>query len=154
MSRLILTIVGLFLAAGPQDAFQVVQPTAEVRGKVVDKQTGRPLSGAIVSLYREGGTEKTSVTDDGGAFQFNALEPGRYWGGVLPGRFRGTYASQPLFAPPTTVVDIGKEEVRQVVVALPRAYAIPVRVLDEAGTPLSGMRLKALDADSGSMVSM
>ena len=87
MSRLILTIVGLFLAAGPQDAFQVVQPTAEVRGKVVDKQTGRPLSGAIVSLYREGGTEKTSVTDDGGAFQFNALEPGRYWGGVLPGRF-------------------------------------------------------------------
>ena len=155
MIRLVLAFGSMLLAAGPQDPSRAAQATAEIRGKVVDKQTGRPLSGAVVSLHREGGDrEKTSITDDGGAFRFSALEPGRYWGGVLPGRFRGTYVPQPLFAPPGHLVDMSKDEVRQVVVALPRAYAIPIRVLDEAGTPLSGIRLKAVDAESGRLASV
>jgi protocatechuate 3,4-dioxygenase beta subunit len=151
----VLAIVGLFLAGGPQAPPRPAQSTTEIRGRVVDKETGRPLSGAMVSLVRENGdSQKTSFTDEAGVFRFSALEPGRYWGHVTAGRFRGNYATQSLFAPPGNIVDIAKDEVRQVVVALPRAYAIPVRVLDEAGTPLSDIRLKALDADSGNMVSM
>lgn len=156
MTRLILAVACVVVAAFPQAPVGGAQSAAEVRGRVVDKETGRPLGGATVSLVREdAGPEKTAVTDDAGAFRFTSLEPGRYWGFVTAGRFRGIYAPQPLVpAANDNRLDLANDQIRQLVIALPRAYAIPVRVLDEAGTPLSGIRLKALDADSGRLASV
>lgn len=154
MIAVLLAFVAVFVVSGGQEPARTPESRAEIRGRVVDKETGRPLAGAIVSLSRQGGPQKTSVTDDAGRFRFAALEPGLYSGYVTPGRFRATHVPQPLAAESGDSIELAKDEIRQVDVRLLRAYALPVRVLDAAGAPLSDIRLKAFSADSRRLASM
>ena len=60
---------------------QAAAGTGEVRGRVTDQETGRPLARAVVHLARsDAGESFTTHTDDQGTFRFRALSPGRYSG--------------------------------------------------------------------------
>ena len=58
---------------------------ATVRGRVTDKQTGAPITGAIVRLGKMNPNEPWPTparTDTDGRFQFSGLTPGIYSGSV------------------------------------------------------------------------
>jgi len=51
------------------------QATASISGRILDRDTDRPLPGALVSLL---GTDLQSVTTESGLFSFPGLSPGSY----------------------------------------------------------------------------
>lgn len=124
--------------------------TGEIRGRVTDADSGRPLPGARVILgERTRNQTRMATTDDGGAFRFAGLSPGRYEGFVDPGALRGSHTEQALLADRArqNTLELSKGEVRILAVALPRAHAIGLRVVNEDGDPLSGLRVVVRSAD-------
>ena len=121
--------------------------TAEIRGRVTDSETGRPLPRAmvIIACFDKNVNNKTVVTDDQGAFRFSGLPAGRYSGMVMPGGYRGTHLDQGLRRGPGSQFDVGAGEIVRIDVALPRAIAVNVRVVDAFGDPLSDVRVSATE---------
>jgi Carboxypeptidase regulatory-like domain len=148
-SPLLMSLALLFLSqtpAAPQ------QGTCEIRGRITDKETGRPLPRALVRVMMVAGeTERATSTDDEGRYQFTDLPPGIYGLIAGAGQFRATHLMQTLDdvtrgAGRLTLKD---GEVRaDVNIALPRALALPVRVVDEWGEPLSGVSVQVTSADT------
>ncbi|MGH9884993.1 MAG: carboxypeptidase regulatory-like domain-containing protein, partial [bacterium] len=66
------TILSALLLCIPVDAY--AQPTGRVRGRVLD-QTGAALPGVTIDLVVNS-RELTAITDDTGAFRFDAVPPG------------------------------------------------------------------------------
>lgn len=66
--------VGLLFAASTVQA-QFQSQGAIITGKVVDGQSGQPVSGIEVTLE---GTDQSSTTNDRGMFSFTELQPGTY----------------------------------------------------------------------------
>jgi hypothetical protein len=124
------------------------EDTAQIRGRVTDKDTGRPLPGAqVVLAERTLNLTRTATTDDAGVFRFTRLPPGKYDGIVTPGSYRSAYDIQELVTSrPRAPIDLAKGAVREINVALSRTPAIPVRVVDEFGDPLSDVYLSAYRA--------
>lgn len=122
---------------------QAAEQTGEIRGRVTDKETGRPLPYAQVMLREEAlNLQRSAVTDDAGVYRFAGLPPGQYGGLVDPGPYRTGYDFQPLIASAKpNPIDLPKGAVREINVALPRTAVVPVRVVDEFGAPLSEVRL-------------
>lgn len=123
-------------------ADRIPQDTSEIGGRVTDAETGRPIARAIVHLTRLGGSEPASArTDDQGHYRFKGLVPGRYSGLVNAGEFSAAYQIAPL-APGGSALVLAEGEVRDHVdVALRRALGINVRVVNEWGQPLAGVRV-------------
>jgi hypothetical protein len=127
---------------------QASSNTCEIHGRVTDKENGRPILRALVLLNMSGGEDTlTASTDDQGTYEFKALPPGRYSGYVEPGQFRGTYLAAPLVARGNATGRssiVLKEGNRvEVNVALQRALAITVRVVNESGEPLAEVGVSA-----------
>ena len=72
VQRIAFAVLGLLLSSKSLAAQQVI-----VRGMVRDSISGRPLAGAIVGLGASG-ADRTTRTDDGGAFAFSKVVPGAY----------------------------------------------------------------------------
>jgi len=142
-------ILSLLLALLPQSGAPPSADRGEIRGRVVDRETGRPLPGAVVHLAnRDRHVGLTAKADDAGVFRFVDLPPGHYDGFADDGPFRGTHDMQFFGSPaPGRTIELGKDEIREIQVALPRAYAIDVRVLDSDGDPLSEVRVTVRRAD-------
>ena len=124
---------------------------AQIHGRATDAETGKPVSRVPIQLSREGGNDLNRVilTDDDGRFQFSGL-PAGFYVGMAHGPARGTYAPASLrIGSGSTAYRIALKdgEVREVNVALTRTYAIAVRVVDEWGEPLSGLRVQAQRTD-------
>ena len=121
--------------------------TCEIRGRVTDKEGGRPIARAVVRLTMFGRTDvHVARTDDEGRYQITALPPGEYRGFVEAGDFRATHLAASLAQPSRIVLKDG--EVRtDVNVVLARALAMTVRVVDEWGGPLAGLRISASTVD-------
>lgn len=137
-------------AAWPQDPPQ----GGEIHGRVTDRETGKPVSRAGVMLGRMGANEptRTTTTDDDGGYRFTNLPAGSYSGMVDAAATRGTYAvtSLSIGSGPTAYrLALKAGEIREVNVALTRTYAIPVRVVDEWGEPLSNLRVMATPTKPG-----
>lgn len=142
-------ILSLLLALLLQSGAPPSADRGEIRGRVVDRETGRPLPGAVVHLAnRDRNISLTATADDAGVFRFVELPPGHYDGFADDGPFRGTHVMQ-FFgsSAPGRTIELGKDEIREIQVALPRAYAIDVRVLDSDGDPLSEVRVTVRRAD-------
>jgi protocatechuate 3,4-dioxygenase beta subunit len=141
------------LQAAARQADQDPARTGEVRGRITEKETGQPLSRAIVRLHRVDGSERlTTRTNEAGFYRFVGLAPGEYRDGIVEaGEFRATHVYGVLgdASRPGRPILLEAGEVREMNVALPRAHAISVRVVDEWGDPLSGLRLTAYSADDG-----
>jgi protocatechuate 3,4-dioxygenase beta subunit len=144
-----LVLAVLLQAGGPPAA----ESKGEIRGRVLDAETGRALPGAVVHLAdRDRNLSLAARTDDAGVFRFTGLPPGRYDGIVDEGPFRGSYVFQPLEASaPGRTLTLGVNEIRELQVALPRASAIGVRIFDPDGDPLSDVRVTVRRADGGTL---
>ncbi len=57
-----------------------------VRGRVLDKRTGKPIDGATVRLYGRGAPEATATTGPDGGFYLERLKPGLLASSVRVGR--------------------------------------------------------------------
>ena len=124
---------------------------AEIRGRVTDAETGAPVGQVVISLSRWNANEQSrqTRTDEDGVYRFTGLAPGTYSALLMP-TYRGTYAVQllePSSGPREIIVKDG--DVREVNVALQPTRAIPVRVVDEWGDPLSGIEATARLAAPG-----
>ena len=120
---------------------------ATVRGRVTDKQTGAPITGAIVRLGKMNPNEPWPTparTDTDGRFQFSGLTPGIYSGSVSDDQHHLVHTKYWMFreTPGEAVLKPGETR-DNVDVALERTFAIPVRVTDEAGAPLAGVSVQA-----------
>ena len=148
MTRAIAMLLQLAQAVAPQLASQSGEETGQIRGRVTDTETGQPLPNAQVTLAeRTLNLNRTVTTDDAGVFRFTRLPPGKYDGIVSGGSYRSTYDFQvlPASRPPPSI-ELTKGAVREINIALPRRPAIPVRVVDEFGDPLSDVTLRAYRA--------
>ena len=152
MTRTLLAIV-MWLAQATAPASN--EDTGQVRGRVTDKETGRPLPYVQVELVeRPRMLQRSAMTDDAGVFQFTRLPAGTYDGIVIPGPHRGSHEFKTLVANPTpTTFDLPKGAVREFNVALSRTQAIPVRAVDEFGDPLSDIQFKVFQAPGMNRVS-
>ena len=136
----------LGLAQAPPPA-QDPARTCEIRGRVTDKDTGQPLPNAQVTIAeRTLNLNRTISTDDAGAFRFTRLPPGQYDGFAHGGRLRVTHDFQGLKGSTPRFIELAKGDVREVNIALPRTSAIPVRVVDEFGAPLSELGISVFRA--------
>src|SRR5262245_29354046 len=116
-----------------------------IRGRVVDREDGRPIAHARVQVValRESGDTRRTITDERGVFEFEGLPPGRYSGFAIARQhtMQSLQGRNPLLVDGNQVVDL--------TVSLPRTPAITVRVVDPFGDPLSGVRVNAIALDSG-----
>ena len=153
MALPLVVLLALLQASIAQPAGQTQESTATIRGRVTDKETGSPLVRAVVNVYRQGDSKGLYArTDDEGRYELEGLTPGEYSGFVEPGEHRATHLMQPFRDPrsPRRPIVLGPGERREEVdIALPRARAITVRVVDEWGGPLSGLSIKVMQAASG-----
>ena len=67
------TLASALLAALLLAAPVAAQQRSEVKGRVLDRNTGKPVAGAVVSVEREG---RSAVADEQGAFSLGRLRPG------------------------------------------------------------------------------
>ncbi len=147
--RLLWLFTGLMQIALPQSATQATRDTCEIRGRITDKETGLAIPDAIVYLNKiDGKTTLTARADEEGLYQFTELPPGQYMGHVEAGEFRATHVGTSIA--PARVLLLKPGDVRpDVNVAMERARAITVRVVDDEGEPLAGLRVSLNSMDSG-----
>jgi hypothetical protein len=124
------TILALLVVSLAQT--QAPAPAGAIHGRVIDNDTGRPLARAVVRLSPLDSTRGdvlSATTDDRGAFTFDALPAGRY-GGIVSAR---QHVMQPLTM--GAELTVTPDRAVDVTVAVPRTYAIDVRVVDAFGDP-------------------
>jgi carboxypeptidase family protein len=150
-----LLLLALTLAQPPQasGAAGDAPGTGQIRGRVTDKETGRPIAGAIVNVSRMNeGPAVSALTREDGTYELTGLRAGTCFLRAGPPGRSVTHLMQ-LFGQtgdggaPIVLKD---GEVRNDVnFALPRALAMTVRVVDEWGEPLWGLAIKLRNAQSG-----
>src|SRR5690349_24666636 len=122
----------------------------EIHGRVTDKDTGQPIVRALVQLHDFDTRERFSArTDDTGRFRVTGLRPGQYSGIVMSDPSRPTHDAGGLSGAPGRPLVLKDGEVREVDVALPRMFAIDVRVVNEWGEPLTGINVSAYSPQRG-----
>lgn len=138
---------------------------AVIRGRVTERDTGRPVARAIVMLEspairrspQEGPLQ--SRTDSEGRYEFTGLAAGEYGLTVRPDEYRAVYLPQ-MFGEDQPAdfrrmrrprgFTLAEGQVRDDTnVALWRAFAIEGRVVDEFGEPLTGVPVRPRLAETG-----
>jgi protocatechuate 3,4-dioxygenase beta subunit len=151
----LLISISLLQSAGVPSTGQ--RDTCEIRGRVTEKDTGLPIARAVIRIASLGGQASfTTRTDEEGRYEFTGLQPGQYSGFVDGGEFRGRYPMAALGSPaaPRGPIVLKPGEVRDGVdVALARGLAMTVRVVDEAGEPLSRIRVLLTEAGTRRQIS-
>jgi protocatechuate 3,4-dioxygenase beta subunit len=118
-----------------------------IRGRVTDKETGRPIAHALVRLTSSDRPGSASAaTDDRGAFEFTAVTPGRYFALVTAPRHVMDSLSA---AQNNSELVVRRGEVLETAAALAPAYAVTVRVVDPFGDPLSEIPVEVRSLQSG-----
>ena len=135
--------VVLMQAAPPQP---IAPGTAILRGTVIDKESGAPIVRAVVALrgMSRQGVAVQNLTDERGTFEFRQLAAGPYQLRASAGEYRATHVSMSYPTPTRPGVSESLqvkdgEERTDIVIALPRAYAISGRVTDDNGSPLANV---------------
>lgn len=135
---------------GRRPPAQEAAPSGEIRGRITDKETGQPIARAsvrVVKFDKDRIDELTTSSDTAGFYRLVQLAPGQYDGLVSGGAFSARY--QPQSFVPGRRVALKDGEVRTIDVALVRASAFAVRIVDEWGDPLSGLGVSVQSADTG-----
>jgi protocatechuate 3,4-dioxygenase beta subunit len=153
MLRAVLLLLSFGLTQVTPTLTQDQPRTGEIRGRVTDKDTGQPLSRALVRLHSADGEERSSVrTDVTGLFRFTGLVAGEYTGFVDHGVYRSTHEGAGISGGAGRPIVLKAGEVREINVALTRTFAINVRVVDESGDPLSGIMVTAHSPERGNLI--
>lgn len=148
----------LFVAAllgwGQTAADRPVQAaTAQIRGRVTDRQSGEPVPRATIWVQKGDGQEVATRSDSDGVYAFTALPPGTYTLRASPQEFRATYVPYFYGEPdgagqrPPLVLRAG--DIRaNVDIAMSRAFAISGRVTDDSGEPAANVAITARARES------
>jgi hypothetical protein len=138
-------------ATPPRDStaeVKAVSGTAAISGRVTDRESGRPIPRATVTLALSDRSKRFEAdADTEGRYEFTDLAPGEYaiWAG--PGEHRSNHLHQALgqsspmdfnTAPPRHSLELkANERLTDVNIALARALAIEGRILDPWDQPMS-----------------
>ena len=145
--------------AAPRDQVPTQAVSAAISGLISEQGTGRPLPGALVTLWTGSSQERSRevVADTRGRYEFTAIEPGDYTLFAGPGEMRATHLRQAFGQPgpmdvsmgmPRSTIALKPGEVRSDVnIALARALAIEGRVLDLREEPMAEVEVRAVRAD-------
>jgi hypothetical protein len=117
-------------------------PAGLILGRVVDAGTGRPVSGAIVTLQGVPGTPR-ALTSGSGQFVFRKLPKGRFTlVATKPGYVDGAYGRQQPGGTQRSIEVADAQPVGDVTITMWRHAAISGAVTDEAGEPLVGVTVR------------
>ena len=150
------------------------QPTGYLLGRVVDAQTKAPLRGVVVSIARPGGgplpVDPRAMTDDQGRYLIRGIPAGTYqvvanaggYSSYTPSGFHVTGSGFPVNAylaggygqsrPDGTLLPLALadgQRLGDLEIRLWKAGAITGRVTDEAGDPLVGQVVGAIQVSAG-----
>ena len=137
-------------AAAAQVPRDRLKPAPSATGRIVGKVVSaghepKPLRRARVTLNGSGlRPGRTAITQDDGAFVFDALPPGQYSIAVVKsGYISLTYGATGPGRPgvPVTVVNGGQQTI---VITVPRGGVITGLIADGTGQPLPGLQVRAL----------
>jgi hypothetical protein len=120
--------------------------TGLVRGRVVGADTGLPLRRVTVQL-RNSGEERgyATDTDADGAFTFEAVPKGRYRLKASKARYVDTSLGARAPGRPGRAFDLGDgQKIEGLTIRLALAGVITGRVVDDAGEPVAGAYVSAL----------
>ena len=129
-----------------------------ISGRVVERDTDKPLSRVTIRLQRHDDTNHVqAVSDPEGRYRFSDLQPGEYTIWATPDAHRSTHLAQVLgeSGPMRNlslrrrpVISIAKgQQLAGIDLALTRALAIEGRVLDPADTPMVEIEVVAMLTD-------
>jgi uncharacterized protein (DUF2141 family) len=127
--------------AAPEDG------TGALTGRVLTHDAeGRPLRKAVVTLRSDDGrTHRTAITDDGGAFRFDALPAGRYG---LDASRRGwptiAYGAARPHQRGTRIEVADGQRIGDLTLRLPRGAVLTGSVVDHTGRPMAHAAILAL----------
>jgi protocatechuate 3,4-dioxygenase beta subunit len=147
---ILVCLIPLLQQQPARDTTPPSEGTAVVRGRVTAGDTGAPVPEAFVILSSQDFVRSLTVrTDDGGRFEIRDVAPARYRLQVEPPEFRSRYLRAAFggngFLGRGYGIDVSAGEVRAGLdVVLPVSAAIAGRVLDEAGEPLTRIRVQAI----------
>jgi Carboxypeptidase regulatory-like domain len=154
MTTLVIALLSLLLSAQLGRAPATPERddgSAEIHGTVTDKGTGQPIVGAVIRLSQQAGeVRRTTVSGADGQFSLTGLNAGTYAGFVDGPAYSASHLAQPLVTRGGRPLTLATGQVLEHIdVALPRALAMSVRVVDEWGEPLSGISVSLAGASSG-----
>jgi hypothetical protein len=130
----------LILAASPSTAgIQVKSPNARASGLVLEDGTNVPVAGARVVFAFRGRSLLQTVTDQGGRYSFEELEPGPYRLTVQ----KTGYIPLDSETVPTYWVVAG-QSLEVATVSLQRGGVVAGRILDSLGEPMVDINVRAV----------
>jgi protocatechuate 3,4-dioxygenase beta subunit len=121
--------------------------TAAVRGRVLDAETGLPLRRATVALRQvgDGRGGQSAMTDEDGAFAFEAVPTGRYRLSASKTRYVDTALGARAHGRPGRAFALaGGQKLEGVTIRLAAAGVITGRVFDDAGEPVANAHVSAM----------
>jgi len=129
--------------AQPQPAATPPPGTAILRGHIFAADTGQPLRKAQVRIFaNEIRENRTTTTDESGAYEFKELRAGRYTVSANKGSYVGvSYGQQRPTDAPKVLDILSNQLVERVDLSLPRGSIVRGRVVDEFGEPASEVQI-------------
>ena len=141
--------------APPRDAKSTASSgTAVIAGRVIDAETETPIAGAVLEIgIRKIGVRSTEVVaGPRGEFRLEGLVAGDYTIVASPPELQATHLPQPYngdmtqimmgTGPPSLPLSAGERR-EDIVIKLPRAFAIDGMVVDEGGEPMANVSVGA-----------
>ena len=125
-----------------------LSPEGVVSGRAVRAEDGKPVAGAVVSLTATVNPMQGGMAPDGVTAQVTTDGDGSFRvEGVVPGRRQLSAVAEGLSttSPVQVAVDAG-DSGEEVVLSLAAAVAVRGRVVDEAGKPVAGARVRMFGA--------
>ena len=135
-------------AFGQQKPARVATGDATISGRVIDRESKRPIEGAMVTLSSFSLTDVLLVAQTGrdGGYAFEAIAAGEYRIAAAHDDYAPELAlrAQPEALPLSSIRVARGQRLRGIDLALGRGASIAGRVLDARGTPVAGAPVMAL----------
>jgi hypothetical protein len=132
-------VLALIVAAPSTAAIQIKSPNARAFGLVLEDGTNVPVAGARVIFAFRGQSRLQTVTDQGGRYSFEELEPGPY---SLTVQKAGYITLDPATVPTYSVV--AGESLEVATVSLQKGGVVAGRILDSLGEPMIDINVRAV----------